>query len=251
MGKQKGALQLQGSHGEFTFARTKDGFIWREKSKLDKEQFMKSEAFAAQRDNCTEFTASAKAAKLLRQSFRDLVVYAKDRKFITRLITLMMAITKAAPAVERGKRRPEIGPLEQLEGFEFNADARLDSVLNAASDVTFDRATGKAKFAVPSFLAMQMLSRPDAATHYRLLCGAAEVDFAGNVQISGKAETALLPITAQPTAAVSLNVQLTADSTLPVFVAAGIRFSEVVNGFEYPVKTGDSNALSLALVDTI
>ena len=116
---------------------------------------------------------------------------------------------------------------------------------------TYDRATGDVNVDVVAFAPTVRIAAPGGTTHYKLVMGAAELDFVNEASVFESAETAILPYDSADTAAINLAVTLTAASVLPVIQVVGIEFYQAVNGQMYPLKNGAFNALSVAKVDTV
>lgn len=251
MGQQKGALKLTGTHGNFTFVKTKDGFVWKEKSEIEKERFLTDKAFKPQRDNGIEFGRAGKAVKLVRKAFSDQIDPIKDRMLTPRMQKQMLLVVKSDPTHRRGERLVELGNLSLMEQFPINGNAGLEKSLKAEYTASIDRVSGKVVLEVPPFIPVNCLEKPVSSTHFRLVCAGSEIDFAGHKSNTVSMETDLFPIDGLPTAAITLTGQLTPGSTLPIFLAVGIRFSEVVNGFEDPVIGGEHNAMDLVKIDTV
>ena len=250
MKAQQGALKLQGTHGNFTFVKTADGFLWKEKMQISKERLANDEAYAPQRDQMAEFARAGKAVKLLREAFKDQVLHAKDRRLTPRMQQLMVKVVKADfdPTHGRGQRTVQDGDLGLLEQFQFNKNAHLNDVLPADYTAAIDRTTGELRLDLPAFL-ISKLVHPPRATDFRITLAGSEVDFAAGKFQSAAADSGMLPLTNGTQAPIALSCTLTPNSDLPIFLAAGIEFIEVVNGFEYPIVGGVSNALCLVKVD--
>ena len=78
--QQKGPLKLRGTHCDFNFVHTQDGFVWQENAKFDKEAFFKNPQIAK---TVSEFTSAGKAVKLLRTAFEKQMKKAKDNRLIS------------------------------------------------------------------------------------------------------------------------------------------------------------------------
>ena len=248
---QRGALKITGTHGDFTFVKTADGYVWKEKSEVTAAQRESNPNYAAQRDNSIEFARAAGAAKLIRRAFKGEIDTCKDRRLSSRLVKLMMQVVKSDPLNPRGKRIAANGDLSVLQGFQCNAQAEFAASLKTDYSTTFERVSGKISFKVPSFVPETKLEKPESSTHFRLVCAGSEIDLPMGTTRTLGAESALIPIDMQPTALITLNLTLTPASVLPVIVAVGIQFVEVVNGFEHPTVGGQSNALYFAIVDPV
>ena len=245
MKRQKGALKLQGSHGDFTFAQTKNGFIWKEKAPVDKARKINERIV----NNFTEFGTAGRAVKLLRDAFRDQVKYAKDRLLTSRLQTLMLKAIKGDIVSKPGERNAANGDLAMLEGFQCNAKAIFRDTLGQEYSNYIDRAAGKTGFSVPAFVPKQSLTVPEGSTHFRIDAACSEIDFTNGKHATNSASTGWLPIDDTAITPIALVNLFTAGSQLPVFLAAGIRFVEIVNGYEQQISGGEHSALCFVQID--
>ena len=141
------------------------------------------------------------------------------------------------------------GELGFLKGFEFNYGASLKDTLSVVITSTIDRATGIATVEVPSLVPTETITVPEGASHYRLVCGAAEIDFENETYQTDIKQSPYLPWTAATAPALSLPANVPAASTHPLFLVVGVQFFQEVNGTYYTLKTGEHNALSLVKVD--
>jgi len=249
MAKQKGIIKLEGTIGEITFHKSKDGYIAKEKSSLSAERIATDPAFARTRENGAEFGRAGKAGKVLRNSLRSALQRARDSRMVGRLTGDMMRVVKADSTNGRGLRTVIDGDATLLRGFEFNGNAKLSTTLYAPYTSSINRTTGEVTITLQPFVPASMVAAPTGTTHFRLLAASSAVDFAGGVFTADLAESSLLPLDQAPTAALSLTMSLPAASTNPLFLAAGIEFFQEVNGTQYPLNNGSFNALSLVQVE--
>ena len=152
---------------------------------------------------------------------------------------------------ERGMRTIEDGSMGLISGFDFNISGKLGSTLFAAYSNNFDRVTGEATVNIPSFSPSVRIAAPAGTTHFKLVTGAAELDFAGETSTFESDETAILPYDSADTGIVDFVSALTPNSVLPVIQVLGVEFYQEVNGQMYPLKNGAYNALAVVYVDTI
>jgi hypothetical protein len=248
MAKQKGIFKVQGSIGDASFSKGQDGYRVREKSGISADMFSKSDAFVRTRENAAEFGRAGKAGKLLRQSIRILLKNAKDGRVTSRLTREMMKVVKSDPINDRGMRTAAAGEAGLLKGFEFNIDAVLNTVFFAAFTTEMDRASGKTVVAIQSFTPTKALVAPEGSTHFTIVCAAVEADFDGDTTVENEAASAVLPINNELVPAITLTMEVTPDSTHPIFVVVGIQYAQVVNGKNYPLKTSRYNALGIVEV---
>jgi hypothetical protein len=69
MAQQKGIIPLQGTIGNITFYKSKDGFMAREKGSLDASRIATDPAFQRTRENGAEFGRAGKAGKFCVQHY--------------------------------------------------------------------------------------------------------------------------------------------------------------------------------------
>ncbi|WP_204743317.1 hypothetical protein [Pseudocnuella soli] len=125
MAKQKGIFKVEGTLGDVTFYKSKDGYMIREKGGISAERMASDPAFERTRENQAEFGRAGKAGKLLRTAFRPLLQHAADSRMVSRMLQTMMRVVKADATSPRGQRNVLDGELELLENFEFNEAGKL------------------------------------------------------------------------------------------------------------------------------
>lgn len=248
MAKQKGIIKLEGTLGDITFLKSKDGYIAKEKSGVPAERIASDPAFQRTRENGQEFGRAGKGGKLLRNALRGVLQRASDGRVVSRLTKEMMRVIKADSTSQRGQRNVVDGEAELLTGFDFNLNAKLGATLHASYTATIDRVTGACTIEVPSFVPLHAITAPGGTTHFQLFAAAAAIDFEGEVYSSAQQESGVLPWDVTPTAAIQLVHALPAGSTHPLFLVLGISFSQAVNGEMYPLKNGAFNALAVVKV---
>ncbi len=157
----------------------------------------------------------------------------------------MMEVLRTDLTAPRGHRTIIDGDVTLLDGFDFNINGRLDSVVNAPFTRTIDRVGGQLKIDLPAFVPQKKIVAPDSATHFSLLAVGIDADFNNRVFVADEKETDPLPWDANPTAAISLATAVTANSTHPLFLVLGIVFYMQENGTMYPLKDKAFNALAI------
>lgn len=245
MGHQKGALKLRGTHGDFVFAQTKNGFVWKEKPLVDKSRQIDQRV----KNNFTEFGTAGRAVKLIRDAFRDQIKYAKDRLLTSRMQTLMLQAIKADPVNDHGLRNAMQGDLAILTDFQCNAKAVLRDIIGSNFTTAIDRVAGSTDFNQPGFVPKQDLSVPDGATHFRIEISCSEIDFANGTHLVNTVSSPVLLIDNVMTAPIVLHNSISPNSTLPIFLAVGIRFAQVVNSSATWISNGEHSALSFVEID--
>lgn len=245
MARQSGIIPLKGTIGNITFYKTKAGHLAREKGGVDASRIATDPAFIRTRENGAEFGRAGKAGKLLRTAFRALLLNIGDSYMSSRLTREMVKVIQADATNVRGQRNVIDGEAELLKGFEFNSNARLGGTLYAPFTTAIDRAAGALIVDIPPFVPVNMVAAPAGATHFKVLATGAEIDFEAETFINGSAASAELPIDATATAVMALTVNVTDNTTKPLFLALGVEFYQQVNGALYSLKNGAYNALAL------
>jgi hypothetical protein len=248
MAKQKGIIKLEGNIGDINFYRSKDGYMAREASRLNAHRIATDPKFKRTRENNAEFSNAARAGKLLRSACKGLLQFSKDGSAVNRLFNRMMKVVKADATSTRGLRNVIDGETELLQDFEFNNNATLSTTLFAPYSTEINRVTGVMKAEIPSFIPEALLLAPVTSTHFRFVGLGTEVNFADKTYVTELFESSIFSWNTTPTGSISLEVQLPANSTLPLFLLFGLQFYQEVNGNMYPLKEGSFNSLSIVKV---
>ena len=251
MAKQTGIIKLKGTIDDIAFYKTSDGHLARAKGGIDRDTILHSASFARTRENNSEFGSAGKGGKLIRSALRSLMQNAKDRRVVSRLTTLLLAIIKTDPVNERGKRNIDEGNLDLLEGFDFNSNGKLGTTFFGLFTPGFDRVSGDATIAVDPFSATNQIAAPSGTTHYKLAMGAAELDFVNKKFVYSEMDMGILPYDNAAVLATTLTASVTANSPFPVLTVMGIEFYQEVNGQYYSLKNGAFNALGVVNVDDV
>ncbi len=251
MAKQKGIIKLEGTIGDITFYKSKDGFLAKGKGGIPADRIANDPNFQRTRENGSEFGRAGKAGKVLRNAIRALLQNASDRLVVSRLTTQMVKVIQEDSINPRGLRNVIDGEAELLQGFEFNINGKLGTTLYAPFTGTIDRVAGTLEADIPSFVPANMIAAPRGTTHFKIISAGAEVDFENESFVAQTTESAVLPWDNTATAVLNLSNAVTANSTHPLFLVLGISFYQEVNGLMYPLKNGAYNALSLVKVNGV
>ncbi len=245
MPKQKGLIKIEGVVGDMSYYRSKDGYLAREKTSVNASRIASDPRFQRTRENMAEFGNAAKAGKLMRHSINALLKNAKDGRVVSRLTQTMAKVLRTDTKSERGLRLVSNGDLTLLKGYQFNNDAVLGETLYAPYTDVVDRVAGTLTLNIASFVPSAAIVAPEGATHFQLVSAGAELDFIAETYNRNIQQTKVLPWDGTGSGDISLVNTIPANSTLPLFLFLGIQFYQQVNGFQYPLKNGGFNALSL------
>jgi len=244
MARQKGIIKLEGTIGDISFYKSKDGFLAREKGGVDAARIKNDPAFVRTRENGSEFGTSASSGKLLRDSIRTMLQNASDSRVTSRLTKLMTQIKNLDGTSARGERNVGVGiatseALALLKGFNFNDAAILGSILFNPFDVD----TGTGVITLDDLVPINDVSAPPGATHMTLRGAWAKVDFATGETDVQESNAVNLPIDATSTNVVLTPAAATGTGT-DIFILM-VEFFQEVNGNQYTLKNGAYNALSI------
>ena len=249
MARQKGIIKLQGTIGDVSFYKSKDGYLAREKGGVDGDRIKNDPAFARTRENGSEFGRAGKAGKLIRTAFRPLVQKAADNKVTSRLTKQMLQVIQADTTNPRGERTALAGDLTLIETFDFNINGRLDATMYAPFEVAIDRPNGQANISVPAFVPSNSIAFPQGATHLKLVAAVSEVNFDTEEFTYNGIEGNAIEITNQENPASQLDLTFNANSEETLMIVFGIEFYQMVNGQMYAMKNGGYNCLALVEVE--
>ena len=249
MARQKSIIKLEGTIGDITFLKTRDGYLAKEKTHISADRIANDPAFERTRENNAEFGRAGKASKTLRTAFRTQLQKVSDSRMVSRLTKEMMRVIQADATNTRGRRNVIDGEAAFLEGFDFNVNGKLSTTLYAPYTTTLDRVTGDAQVSVPAFTPATSVAAPSGTTHFRVITAAGAVDFESNSFEVDATESAVLPWDNTATDPLTLDLTLPAASTHPLFLIVGIEFLQQVNGTQYPLKNGAFNSMGIVKVD--
>jgi hypothetical protein len=249
MARQNGLIKLSGTIGDMTYYKSKDGYLAKEKSSLSGARIASDPRFIRTRENMAEFGNAGRAGKTLRQSISLVLQNAKDTRMVPRLFKTMTQVIKTDTIDKRGDRKVAAGDVTLLTNFEFNANAVLNTTFHAPYTFSINRTTGVLSITIPAFVPFTNIIAPAGATHFKLISAGTAVDFDKQQFVSQTAESGVLPLDETATANITLTNNVTAGSTLPLFLVLGIQFYQQVNGTQYPLSNGGFNALLVIAVD--
>ena len=253
MAKVRGFLKLQGSMGETTFMKQKNGNNWRAQDKLviSPERFKTDPKFARVRENATEFTRAANGGRLLRDSVSSLLKGVQDKNLSTRLMRKLMTVIKSDVTSPRGSGNLVDGDITLVKGFRYNPQGKLSKVLTPLIVPAINRVTGQLTVNIPVFVPTLELTAPAGATHFQFLSAGIEADFESGTfktDIQKGPNELYQPVA---TTALTLTHTVTANSTHPLFLVFGIKFYDSRGSIMSPMLNAASNVLEIVAVSKV
>lgn len=249
MARQKGIVKIKGTIGDMTFYKSRDGYMVREKGGVEASRIANDPAFQRTRENGAEFGRAGKSGKLIRTAFRLILMKASDGRMVSRLTRQMLKVIQSDPVSARGERKVSEGDLSIVKGFEFNAFGKLSTTLFVPYNASLNRSSGEMNVDIESFVPIEMITAPEGATHFKIVSGAAEIDFDNEEYTVATSESGILAYDETASGVLNLQNILTPDSTLSLFLLLGISFFQEVNGTMYPLRNGAFNPMSAVEVE--
>lgn len=214
MARQIGNIRLTGTIDDITFYyHPEDGYLAKKKTSHDREKVLKSPGFARTRKNAAEFEETIFSAQLIRLAFNKLIYSIADGKLSSRMNGIISGIVKSDSIHDLGKRQFIFGDLSPLVGFRFNSKLSLDNVLSGKYTLCCDDTEEKANISIAGFEPGSSLIFPAHASHFKLVCSFAFINFATGKFRSEYSESALIERGA--------NVFPDAQFTLPFLAPPG------------------------------
>ena len=217
--------------------------------KITRQRFNTDPAFERTRENVQEFKNAGNSVKVLKAAFRDVLIVAGDRKITNRLQREVFRVLKTDPASDRGQRSVAKGDLGILRGFNFNSRNGLAETLFTRHTIQIDRASGKVTVSIPEFVPRVRIQASPETTHFQLVAVATAIDFESNLYEYAVQETASLSWDKNKTSPITLELQLPADSKLPIMIGLGLNFEQAINSKMYPLNSGTFNAAAIVEVN--
>jgi hypothetical protein len=249
MATQHGPIKLKGTIGDLTFYRNSDGtFGAKAKTSITKERIATDPAFVRTRENGQEFASAGKACRLVRLAFQSMIKGA-DKQVTGRLQRTLMKCLKADSTSPRGARTVATGSLSFLQGFDFNVSGKIATTLLAPYACNINRTTGQNTLTVQPFNPSVSLSAPQGATHFEIEAATTEVDFTSDVYTTHKAASGVLSIDNSLTSLLTMQLNVTANSTLPLLTVLAVHFYQEVNLQYYALNNGGFDATSIINVN--
>ncbi|RIA10284.1 hypothetical protein OE09_2139 [Flavobacteriaceae bacterium MAR_2010_72] len=245
MAKLNSFIKIEGTLDNLTFYKGRAGYLVKTKGGVSASRIKNDPSFARTRENGSEFGHAATSGKQLRRAILDLLTDAKDDLVTARLTQTMARVQKTDTTSPRGERTVAIGLTtpegrNELNGFNFNADAILSAVL--LTDFNLNTATGEVN--IPDFVPAQNLSGPEGATHVSFTAGFLNMDFSTDIKDLQVSPVQNMPInnTNTPIVLTPASVPTGAGNQLYFLKVA---FYQQVNGIQYALNNGAYNALQL------
>ncbi|UZD22986.1 hypothetical protein [Algoriphagus halophytocola] len=247
MAKQAGYIKLEGTMGDLTFYKNRDGkFIARRKGGVSKKRINTDPRFQRTRENLREFAVAASSAKFLKNAFREIELKSNGGRLHNRLYSAAMKVVKSDPVSARGERKFELGDMSIMRGFEFSDKATLANVLKVLPETAEDAASFSVT--IPETVPTKYMVYSSGSKFYRFSLIRATVDFTQQTYSSEIATIEPMPIVNVPTPAVTLTLPKPGIEGENYFFALALEFFLDVNDTRYDLNDVSQNpAVILAI----
>lgn len=247
MAKQAGYIKLEGTMGDLSFYKNRDGkFIARRKGGVSRKRILNDPRYKRTRENLSEFSTAASSAKFLKNAFREIEIKSNGGKLHNRLYSIAMKVVKTDSVSPRGERKFELGDMTLMRGFEFSEKAKLENVLKVQPTIQEDATTLTVN--IPQLVPSKYLIFAEGSKFYRLSLIRAAVDFVQQAYNTEVAATPPLPINDLPALPVNLSLPKPGIEGEKYFYALAIEFFLDVNGSQYDLNDLSQNpAVILAI----
>lgn len=245
MARQVGLLKVVGTLGDISFYKSFYGFLARTKTGVDRKTVLNDPRFRRTRENASEFGRATKAGKLLRDAIRPLLKNAKDSMTVQRLTQKMMKVIQADSINHRGMRKVTDGDLGSLKGFDFNINAKLGNTLQISYQTVINPVSGIALLTLKSFNPKTDILIPKGTTHFKILFGAAALDFEAIKFLFSQNDSGILSYSDNVEFIDTISINLSPNLSFPTILLLGIEFYQEINEAYYGLENGTFNALGI------
>ena len=248
MAKQKGFLPIEGTLGNITYYKLKEGHFLKRKSSISAHRFANDPAFERARENNREFGKSVKAAKLFHTAFRSVILIIADFRLFSRLVQGMLKIVKNDTLNPKGQRRLLYENVKLIEGFNFNKNTTLENTFFVPFTITIDKAKGISSIELPAFVPIEMVVAPKGATHFRIVFAIAGIDFEKGQYATDNCYSDYWVFSSITIPPIKLDLILSDLQPNPWFICVGITFYQEGNKIHYSSNNGVCNAMAVVKV---
>ena len=242
-------MKFQGNIGGLNFAKTRKGYIVREKAHIAKSRILNDPEFARTRENMREFTNILAATKALRSGLAHAITGINDGGSSARLTSVMSSIKNLDTTNIRGSRQVAVGVLSEegqlaLKDFNFNDQGSLKKILVHP----FSLDTDDGIFTLTALKPKSGIIKPVAANRAGFNLFWSKVDFTTGATATASSGESLVVLDTDTPGNVTLTV-----ATPPVgdgvdVFAIRVIFYETVNGVHYPLRTKEFSVASILSV---
>ena len=238
-------LQILGTIGDLTFRQTKYGIVVQRKSSLTKAKMRANPKCKKSLGASNEFTLACKGAKILRDLFIKAIGVCYDNELQSRLVTALRQVINSDKVSTQGEKNLLMGDNRLLRGFDWNRHSNLGRVFGANYRVSVNRQDGEVKFCIPSFIPLNSFPANPGATHFKIHCSTAELNWREDVTFTAMQSTDYLPLNDKPTLPIDFVLLVNENNLIPIASCMAITWYKEVNGKMHIKSTKKYNAAGI------
>lgn len=247
MARQSSFLKLEGTIGDVTFYKGRNGFKARQKGGVSKTKLLNDPRFKRTRENMQEFSRAATAAKFLKDAFREIVLKSSDGTLHNRLYSIAMKVVKSDVVGNRGERTFENGNMQLLKDFQFCNQSTIENTL-FKPPVILD-ATDQVTVTIQAMVPRKFLRTVEKTTHYRFSLIRASINFIDKSFSSELVTLGELPINDLESEAMVLTLPKPVGTNTHHFFALTLEYLQVFeNGTKYDLYDLTQNPAKILVV---
>ncbi|MEN6454880.1 MAG: hypothetical protein ABFD10_11515 [Prolixibacteraceae bacterium] len=248
MARQTGDIRLTGSLGGISYYYdSRNGYLARKKSKLNRDRVLSDPAFGKTRENASDFGTASRASGLFRSAFNPLLQKIPARLLHLRLIPEFMKVIRSDRGHARGSRKIAGGDLGFLLHFEFNK--HTEAKVYVPYTVNISREKGEAEIVFGDFIPHNYIRSVPGSTHFQFISAVAEIDFENSTYHVDTCESRMVIIGPQREEPIHLKLVLAGNDPNPVFVVLGAKFYSGIDGTSDAVRNGISDWYKIVAID--
>ncbi|AXY78091.1 hypothetical protein D3H65_30670 [Paraflavitalea soli] len=195
------------------------------------------------KESAAEFKLAATGSGVLLAAFGSLLLNHKEQSRAGRLNARMLKVIQGDKVNGRGERRIQDGDISMLEGFDFFDKCHFYRVFRSHLSHVVSNKADCWTVDIPAFTAQERISYDGSYTHIGFTAAVAAVDFDRERFTLETVHSEFLPIS-EPVGT-RLRVGLVPTRKLPLIMALGFAFYQVVNGRAYRMGGQAGEALHI------
>jgi len=248
---QVNAQMLNALFTDLTFYTRNGKNLVKRKSRVSPDRLKFSPEYAALRHHQQYLKLAASGGKLLRTAFAPLLKGVTDANCVGRLTGHLVKVIKSDTINIPEQKRIDLGNLDLMRGFEFNANCPLSQVLKAPFQVSMGAAKSQLNLELPALVTIKQMRAPRGSSHFSFVMGIAAIDFTSGTYQTNFAKTGPIPMVSNFSRTINLSCELDEPAHHLMFVVLGIQFSQQVRKDYKVIHEPEFDALRLVAVKRI
>lgn len=235
MARQSGPIKFEGSMGNVTFYKHKNGnYYARQKSQINKKRFKNAPEFEGSRCAGYEFGRASQISKLIRNTLVS-NLNGIEKLGHSKLTGIIQKVIQSDPISGRGERKFYLGNHRMMDGLELGKDSAL-SILGGKPKISILELGKKVSFDFGHLGLIQVPKMDSPITHYSISTFVLRLEDGPAVTCKKVEFTFPLSNFNQPISELGshlIEYNQSMDDNQVILGAIGIRFYQRVNGKDF------------------